>query len=56
MVKTVGAPMSRVGVKPGVNLMIIRTLVATLAGAVLFGLTATSVVAQTTSPGAAAAP
>jgi hypothetical protein len=45
--------MSRVGVKPGVNLMNTRTLAATLAGAALFGLTAMSVVAQTTAPGAA---
>ena len=35
--------------------MIIRTLVATLAGAALFGLTATPLVAQTSSPEAAAA-
>ena len=33
--------------------MIIRTLVATLAGAALFGLTATPLVAQTSSPEAA---
>ena len=33
--------------------MIIRTLVATLAGVALFGLTATPVFAQTTAPGAA---
>jgi hypothetical protein len=37
-----------------VNLMIIRTLAAALAGAALFGLTAVPALAQTTAPGAAA--